>query len=248
MSMPPALLLIADDRQSGGRVWRFKSQRSVRTVLVVVPDVNPKDLLEVAAPTNEQPVQALGADRSDPALGVGVRPWCPRWRDQDLGAVVADHVVEGARELRVRSRSKERRCGPRSSNTSRRLRPCCATHLPLGSAVTRPGGHAGVQFDEEQHIAPLPPERVDGEEVAGHDACGLLAQERRPGATRPPRRRLDPWRRSVVRIAVAEMRTPSQSSSPLMRWSPQRGFSLARRTTSRCTSWPSGGRPVWRCG
>jgi hypothetical protein len=42
VSMQPALLLIADDRPSGGRVWRFKSQRSVWTVLVVVPDVDPK--------------------------------------------------------------------------------------------------------------------------------------------------------------------------------------------------------------
>src|SRR4029453_13079271 len=41
-------------------------------------------------------------------------------------------------------------------------------------------------------IEPLPPERVDGEEAARHDACGLLAQERRPGATRPPRRRGEP--------------------------------------------------------
>ena len=96
-----ALLLIADDRQPGRRVWRLKSQRSVRTVLVVVPDVGPKDLLQVAAPNNEQPGQALGADRSDPALGVRVCPWCPHWRDQDLGALVADHVVEGAGELRV---------------------------------------------------------------------------------------------------------------------------------------------------
>ena len=46
-----ALLLIADDRQPGGRVWRFKSQRSVRTVLVVVPDVDPKDLFEWRRPT-----------------------------------------------------------------------------------------------------------------------------------------------------------------------------------------------------
>ena len=99
--MHPALELIADDHQYGGRVWRFKSQRSVRTVLVVVPDVNPKDLFEVAAPNNEQPVQALGADRSDPALRVGVGPRCPHWRDQDLGALVANHVVEGAGELRV---------------------------------------------------------------------------------------------------------------------------------------------------
>jgi hypothetical protein len=101
VSMHLALELIADHRQPGGRVWRFKSQRSVRTVLVVVPDVDPKDLFEVAAPNNEQPVQALGADRWDPALRVRVCPWCPHWRDQDLGALVADYIVEGAGELRV---------------------------------------------------------------------------------------------------------------------------------------------------
>jgi hypothetical protein len=33
----------------------------------------------------------------------------------------------------------------------------------------------GLQLDEDQHIQPLQPYRVDGEEIAGHDACGLLA-------------------------------------------------------------------------
>jgi hypothetical protein len=36
-AMHPALLLLAYDRQPGGQVWRFKPQRPVRTVLVVVP-------------------------------------------------------------------------------------------------------------------------------------------------------------------------------------------------------------------
>jgi hypothetical protein len=48
------------------------------------------------------------------------------------------------------------------------------------------------------------------------------------------------WRCSVVRIAVAETRVPSRSSSPWMRWSPQRGFSLARRTIS---AWSARIRP-----
>jgi hypothetical protein len=34
---------------------------------------------------------------------------------------------------------------------------------------------AGVQFDEEQHVQPPQPDRVDGEEVAGDDPGGLLA-------------------------------------------------------------------------
>jgi hypothetical protein len=47
--------------------------------------------------------------------------------------------------------------------------------------------------------------------VASHHPGGLLTQERSPGRGCPS------WRR-VVRIAVAETRTPSRSSSPLMRW------------------------------
>jgi hypothetical protein len=37
------------------------------------------------------------------------------------------------------------------------------------------------QLDEEQDIHPLQEDRVDGEEIAGQDAGGLLAQERPPG-------------------------------------------------------------------
>jgi hypothetical protein len=44
----------------------------------------------------------------------------------------------------------------------------------------------GVEFDEEQHVKPSQPHRVDGEEVARHDPGGLLSQERRPRAARPP--------------------------------------------------------------
>ena len=60
------------------------------------------------------------------------------------------------------------------------------------------GGHAGqvdppgAQLDEEQHIQPAQPDRVDGEEVAGHDPGGLLAQERPPGSGRPPGRGVQP--------------------------------------------------------
>ncbi len=175
-SKHPALLLLADDGQSGGRIWRFKLQRPVWTVLVVVPDVDPKDLLEVAAPNNEQPVQALGADRAHPALRVRVGSGRPHWREEYLGAFVADNVVEGAGELRVVV--PEQVAQPSSSFSQHQHQ--VATLLSDPAAV-RVGGHtrkvnsAGLEFDKEQHVQPLEPHRLDGEEVARHDAGSLLA-------------------------------------------------------------------------
>jgi hypothetical protein len=67
------------------------------------------------------------------------------------------------------------------------------TQQPLGV-----GSHAaevnpsGAQFDEEQHIQPLEPDRVDGEEVTGHDPGGLRAQESLPGHGSPSRCRIEP--------------------------------------------------------
>ena len=52
-----------------------------------------------------------------------------------------------------------------------------------------------------------------------------------------------PWRRSVIRIAVAETPWPSLRSSPSTRTYPRRGFSRARRTISAWRSAASGGRP-----
>ena len=45
--------------------------------LVVVGGVGPKHLLQVPAAEHEYPVQALGPDRADPPLGVGVRSRSP---------------------------------------------------------------------------------------------------------------------------------------------------------------------------
>jgi hypothetical protein len=77
----------------------------------------------------------------------------------------------------------------------------------------------GAQFDEEQHVQPAQPHRIDGEEVAGDDPGGLLAQERPPRDVAVRRGAGSrPWRRRVVRIVVAETRTPNRSGSPWMRW------------------------------
>jgi len=100
-SVDSGRLIGADDSHSRTGRWSFKRQRPVRAMGVVVRDVDPKGLLEVASADDQQPVQALGADRADPALGVRVRLGRPHRRHQHLGTLGAEHVIKAAGELRV---------------------------------------------------------------------------------------------------------------------------------------------------
>jgi hypothetical protein len=71
--MDLTVVSFADGGQSGGWVRRFQPQRPVRTMPVVVLDVNPERLLQMRSPNDQQPAQALGTDRANPAFGIGVR-------------------------------------------------------------------------------------------------------------------------------------------------------------------------------
>ena len=75
-----ASMILPEDGRPGGRIWWLQPKRPVGTVAVVMLDVDPKDLLEMASADDQQPVQALGADRTNPALRKGVRlgrsDWC----------------------------------------------------------------------------------------------------------------------------------------------------------------------------
>jgi hypothetical protein len=51
------------------------------------PEVIVLAVLQVAAANDQQPVQALGADGPNPALGVGVGLWRPDWGHQDVGVL-----------------------------------------------------------------------------------------------------------------------------------------------------------------
>jgi hypothetical protein len=103
----------------------------------------------------------------------------------------ADHVVEPAAELRVTMANKETH--PASSFLEDKQQVAGLLGDPGAVGV---GGHAGqvdsagVQLDEEQHVQPPYPDGVDGEEVAGDDPGGLLAQDHPPGRGGPPRRRV----------------------------------------------------------
>jgi hypothetical protein len=64
---------------TGGRLvdvcgfGRLKRESAVGAVAVVVLDVGPQDVFEMAAADDQQPVEALVADGADESLGVGVR-------------------------------------------------------------------------------------------------------------------------------------------------------------------------------
>ena len=100
-SMKAALAILADKIQLGGWDRRLKLERPVRTIGVVMLDVDPEHLLQVPAPDEQQPIQALGADGPHPALHVRVCSWRPHWREEHLAALRAGHVIEPAGELRV---------------------------------------------------------------------------------------------------------------------------------------------------
>jgi hypothetical protein len=175
------------ERQSNGWIRRLQPERPVRTVGVVVLDIDPQHLLEVAAPDDQQPVQALGPHRSDPALRVGVGVRRLHRRDQHLGALGTEHVVEAAGELRVAVAQHEAQLSSSFAAHHQQVAGLLGDPQTVGG-----GGHPsqmdspGVELDEEQHLQPPQPEGVDGEAVARHDPGRLLALECSPGRGHRP--------------------------------------------------------------
>jgi hypothetical protein len=210
-------MILGDDPWTGW-VWGLKPQRPVRAMPVVVLDIDAEDPIKVPSPDDQQPVQALDADGPHPAFGIGVRVGRLDWRAQHLGTHGAEHVIEGAAELRVAVADQQ--VHPSSPLVEHQQQVACLLGDPGAVRVGGDAGQvhpAGVQLDEEQHIQPPKPDGVDGEEVAGDDPRGLLAQERRQLVVARRGAGSSPWLRSVVRIAVAETCTPTRSISPLMR-------------------------------
>src|ERR1035437_3274076 len=68
---------------------------------VVVLDLRPKRSIEMPPTEDERPVEALGPDRLDHALGVGVGVRSPDGGADDPHPLRAEHRVEQAAELRV---------------------------------------------------------------------------------------------------------------------------------------------------
>jgi hypothetical protein len=142
-SVHPAWPSVADDPQTGGGIRRFQSERPVWTMGVVVGGIDPEDLFQVASSDDQQPVQALGADGADPALGVGVRVGCLHRRQEHLGTVRTEDVVEPVGELRVTIAQHKAEPASLLLQHQQQVAGLLGDPGAVGLAVTRPGGPAG---------------------------------------------------------------------------------------------------------
>ena len=178
-----------------------------------------QDANKLLATDDQQLIEALPANRADPAFGDRVGVGRLHRRADDLAAGGAPDIIEHPGELGVSVADQEL---PRRSLIAKIDQQIASL---LGNPQSR--GMVGdatkmhppaAKFDEEQHMQLAQPDSIDGEEVARDDPGGLLTQERPPARRGASRRGSRPWARSTRRIELADTRTPRRNSSPWIRW------------------------------
>src|SRR6266536_3879005 len=160
----------------------------MRALAVVVLDIDAQDSFELAATDDQEVVEALRADGADETLGVGVRLRRSDRRLDHADVFAAEHFMERGGELAVAVVDQEAHPLEQAgeAEVARLL------EHPVSGRVCRAAGEVdapAAELDEEEHVEAAQRDRLDGKEVAGDGACGLLANERRPGCS------LAAWRR-----------------------------------------------------
>src|SRR5665811_1779822 len=102
---------------------------------VVVLGVGPEGSIEMPPTEDERPVEALGPDRLDHALGVVVRVRSPDRRADHPGTFRANDLVEPSAELRVPVSDEEPDRARPSVEVQRGCAPAQVTHAESGCAV-----------------------------------------------------------------------------------------------------------------
>ena len=172
-------------------VGRLKAERAVRSLGVVVVDVHPQDVFKVAAVENEQPVEALRADRSDEAFGDRVRFRRPNGCFHDPDLFAAEHLVERTGVLAVSVADQEPGSLEQPGETQVASLLGNPAAVGIGRAAREPDATTGV-LDKEQHVVAAQEQRLDREKVAGNDALRLRLQELAPARPGASRRRPEP--------------------------------------------------------
>jgi hypothetical protein len=186
----PSANVARTDRHRATRLgsWRGEAEGAMGSAAVVVLDIGPKRSIEMPPTEGERPVEALGPDRLDHALGVGVGVRSLDGRHDHPGPFRANDLVERPAELRVpvadeepdgtRASLEVYREIPGQLGDPRRLRVRCC-----GTQVDPPA----PELDEHQDAERAEPGGLDGEEVAGHDPARLSPQELGPAWAGAPR-------------------------------------------------------------
>ena len=151
--------------------------------VVEIADILGQDPLQMTLVKYENLVQALGPDRSDPALGDGIGSRRSEWRANlgntniahptiECGAVTTVAVMnEKSWRLAIPSTAFEHLLSrPRGGGIRRHLH---VENLPAGVS------------DHEEHLQRSERDRSDAEEVARPDLRPVLPQERPPSGGRP---------------------------------------------------------------
>jgi hypothetical protein len=131
--------------------------------------------------SNGAGTQALRPHRTNPPLGVGIRPWRSRWNLQHVNTRTSEHGVEAGRKLGVPITDQK----PELPSPLPQIHQQIARLLgdPRARRVCSDPGQlhaAPIHLDEEQHVEPGQANRLHGEEVGRHCACRLSAQEFHP--------------------------------------------------------------------
>jgi len=185
---------------------------------VVMINEHGEDALEVTRIENQQPIEALGTNGSHESFRDPVRLRRQNRRAHDTNAPALKHLIETPREFPIVIAEQE-------TNWFRALgeRPRHLTCMLRHSAVVGMGGAAGEvhvagrHLDEEQHVQPPQPDRVDGEEIYGNDTPRLRTQELMPRWPLAPTRWTEMFLAKDLPHRVADTTTPSPFSSPTMR-------------------------------
>jgi hypothetical protein len=198
---------------------RGMGQTAVRTATVVMLDVAPQDANKLLATDDRQLIEALPADRADPAFGVGVGIGRPNGRADDLTADRAPDIIEHPGDLGVSVADQELPRRNLIAKVDQHIASLLGNPHARGMVGDATRMHPpAAKFDEEQHMQPAQPDSINREEVARDDpgACWRrndrqLVEMRRGAGSRP-------WARSTRRIELADTRTPRRRISPWMRW------------------------------
>ena len=144
--------------RSGRQLWGprsrdFLGKSLVWTVAVVGPGIASKNALEMSCIDDEKVVEALGSDRPDEALRIGVRVRCPEWGSQDLGALGPKDLVKARHVFRVAVADKEPEVDPLVDDVAGHIPRLLCDPGPLGMS-----GDAGdpdpsaADLDEEEDV------------------------------------------------------------------------------------------------
>ena len=187
-------------------------------VPIVMINEHRENALEVTRIANEQPIETFGANGPNEAFRDPVRLRYLNRRAHEANAGALKHLIKAACEFAIMIANQE-------ANRFRavRERPAHLTGLlrdPLLVGMGRAAGKVHTSagdLDEEEHVQPSKPDRVDSEEVDGDQALRLCVKELTPRWTVTPTRWTQMCLASNLRTVVADATTPRPFSSPTIR-------------------------------